>query len=134
MAINQEQETTEVVETNQVQDGGNVRRQTVRTSDSADGKLVARRIIWYIADAIMALLALRVVLLLLGANRTNVFVDVIYSISSVFAAPFFGIFNYQPAYEQSTLEVSSIVAIAVYALVALGLAKLFTLTSREAEV
>jgi hypothetical protein len=77
---------------------------------------------------INALLALRIVLLLLAANRGSGFVDFIYGLSGLFAMPFYGMFNYQPSYGQSTFELSSLVAIVVYSAVAMGIAKLLTLT------
>lgn len=95
--------------------------------------IILQRVVWFIAGVIIALLALRVVLLLLAANRDAGFVDFIYGLSSFFASPFYGIFNYEPAYGQSVFELSSIVAIVVYALVAWGLAKLFTLTKSHPE-
>jgi len=125
----QNQQTTEVRETNEVQGNTNVSRQTVRTSGTPDGKVIVRRIIWYVAGIIIAFLVVRLILQLLAANQGNGFVDFVYAVSGFFAAPFFGIFNYQPSYGQSTFELSSLVAIVIYALIAWGLAKLFTLTS-----
>ena len=126
------QQTTEVRETNLRDGATNVQRQTVTQSAQADGGVVASRVIWYIAGFIIALLALRVVLLAFGANRASGFVDFIYSISGVFTAPFYGIFP-TPSYNgQFYLDSASLVAIVVYALVAWGVAKLFTLTRANA--
>lgn len=130
----QEEQVTEVRESNTVQDGTNVRRQSVATSQSVSSGVVARRVIYYIAGFIIALLALRLVLLLLAANQGAPFVDFVYALSGVFAWPFYGIFSYQPSYGQSTFEISSVVAIIVYALIAMGLAKLLTLTSSRTDV
>lgn len=134
MNTGQEEQVTEVRESNTVQDGANVRRQSVATSQSVGNGVVARRVIYYIAGFIIALLALRLVLLLLAANQGAPFVDFVYAVSGVFAWPFYGIFSYQPSYGQSTFEISSVVAIIVYALVAMGLAKLLTLTSNRTDV
>lgn len=128
MNQDQEQQTTEVRETSERQGDASVTRQTVRSDNTASGAVVIKRVVWYIAGFIIALLAIRVILLLLGANRDSGFVDFVYALSEIFAAPFYGIFSYVPAYGQSVLEVSSLVAIAVYALVAWGIAKLATLT------
>lgn len=127
----QDQETTEVRETNERRGATNISRTDVVTSSQPGGAVVAKRIVYYIAGFIIALLALRIVLLLLAANQGTAFVDLVYSVSGLFAWPFFGIFSYQPAYGQSVLEVSSIVAIIVYALAAMGIGKLFTLTSNR---
>lgn len=126
-------ETTEVRETNDNVDDTNTTR-TVRTADRASGPLVFHKVVWYIAGIIIALLALRVIFLLLAANQGSPFVDLVYGLSGIFAAPFFGIFNYTPAYGQSVLEVSSLVAMVIYALIAWGIAKLATLTSNRTDV
>ena len=123
-----EEQVTEVRNTTERDGNTDVRRQSVTTATKTDGGIVAKRIIYYLAGVIIALLALRLVLLLLAANQGAGFVDFIYALSGFFAWPFYGIFSYQPAYGESVFEVSSIVAIVVYALVAYGLGKLFTLT------
>lgn len=128
------EETTEVRETNERQGDTNIRRQTVESSTKPEGKVVAQRIVYYIAGFIIALLVLRTILLLLAANQGSAFVDLVYNVSYVFAWPFFGIFSYQPAYGQSTFEISSVVAVIVYALAAMGIAKLFTLTSSRGDI
>ena len=127
--MDQERQTTEVRETNVQEGATNVQRQTVAQTTQADGRVVASRVVWYIVGFIIVLLVLRLVLLLLGANDNNAFVGFVYALSGVFAWPFYGIFSYQPAYGQSVLEVSSLVAIAVYALIGWGVSKLFTLNS-----
>ena len=125
----QEEKTTEVRDTNEQIGDTNIRRQTVQSTKAVDSRVVVQRIIYYVAGVIIALLAFRIVLLLLAANQGSAFVDFIYSVSGFFAWPFYGIFSYQPAYGQSMFEISSIVGILVYALVAMALAKLLTLTS-----
>ena len=127
--MDEERQTTEVRETNVQEGATNVQRQTIAQTTQADGRVVASRVVWYIVGFIIVLLVLRLVLLLLGANDNNAFVGFVYALSGVFAWPFYGIFSYQPAYGQSVLEVSSLVAIAVYALVGWGVSKLFTLSS-----
>lgn len=123
------EQTTEVRERDVVDDNGNsVRRQavSVRDDSTADQRVVASRVVWYIAGAIIAVLALRILLYLLAANQGSPFVDFIYGLSAIFAAPFYGIFA-QPAYGASVFDTASLVAIAVYALIAWGLTKLFTI-------
>jgi len=128
-----DQQTTEVRETNEVQGDTNIRRQTVETARGVDGKVIVRRIIYYIAGIIIAFLALRMVFLLLAANQGSPFVDFIYNVGGFFAWPFYGIFSYEPSYGQSVFEISSLVAIVIYGLVAWGLGRLFTLTSNRAD-
>lgn len=124
-----DQQTTEVRETNEQQGNTNIRRQSVETATKANGGVVMRRIVYYLGGVIITLLALRLVLLLLAANQGSPFVDFVYALSGFFAWPFYGIFSYEPSYGQSVFEISSVVAIVVYALVTVGLGKLFTLTS-----
>jgi hypothetical protein len=129
----QERKTTEVRDTNEQVGDTNIRRQTVESSKKVSGRVIVQRIIYYFTGVIVVLLALRITLLLLAANQGSPFVDFIYALSGFFAGPFYGIFSYQPTYGQSTFEISSVVAILVYALVALGVAKLTMLTSSRDE-
>lgn len=87
----------------------------------------AARAIWFIAGVIIALLAIRFIFILLGANPSNGFVNFIYGVSHPFAAPFFGIFSYSQHYGIARFEGSTLIAIAVYALIAWGLARLVTI-------
>ena len=125
-------ETREVQTTDQQVGGTNVQRQTVSETSAAPGSVVAQRVVWYIVGFIVALLALRLILQLLGANPGNAFVDLVYGLSGIFAAPFFGMFSYTPSYGVSFFEVSTLVAILIYSLIGWGVAKLFTLNSTHA--
>lgn len=123
------EENRQVTEEREVQsaDGNTVRRETVqRNTSSVSNAVMAQRIIWYIAGLIIVLLLVRVVLFLLGASQASGFVQFIYSLTWIFAAPFYGIFP-QPEDGKFALDTASIVGIVVYALVAWGIAKLFTL-------
>lgn len=126
-----DQKTTEVRDTNEQLGNTNIRRQSVTTATKVDAGVVARHVVYYIAGVIVALLAFRIVLLLLAANQGSGFVDFVYALSGLFAMPFYGMFNYQPTYGQSVFEISSVVAIVVYALAAFGIAKLFILTKSD---
>lgn len=133
----QPEENRQVTEERNVQsaDGNTVRHETVQRDESkASTAVVAQRVVWYIAGVVIALLAIRVIMLMLGANRESGFVDFIYSLTGVFAAPFYGIFP-APTYSgQFYLDSASLVAIVVYALVAWGIAKLFTLNRSATDV
>ena len=59
---------------------------------------VAERIIYLIGGIIITLLAIRFILMLLGANRGSGFADFIYTVSHPFAAPFFGLFSYDETF------------------------------------
>jgi uncharacterized protein YggT (Ycf19 family) len=85
------------------------------------------RVIRYIDLVLLVLLAFRFVLALLGANPVNPFARFIYSLSEPFVAPFFTLFGYRVAYGVSRLELFTLVAMAVYWLVAEGLVRLVTI-------
>lgn len=89
-------------------------------------RTLVTRLIWYIVGVIAALLALRIVLLLLNANAETPFVDLVYSLSNIFVVPFSGIFA-QPDFTRVYVDTSSIIAIVVYWIVGIGLAKLINL-------
>ncbi len=96
-------------------------------------QIVTARVVWYVAGVLLAILALRFAIALLGANTTNAFAGFIYSVSHPFVSPFFGLFNYKLRYGVSRFESYTLVAMAVYALVAYGIAKLLTINRRYYE-
>jgi len=88
----------------------------------------ARQVIYFIFGVVEVLLAMRFVLLLLGANPDSPFVSLIYGLSGIFVLPFQGIFG-EPRFDGSVLEWSSLVGIVVYLLIAYGLARLVELVA-----
>lgn len=84
---------------------------------------VATGIVWFVFGAIEILIAIRFVLMLLGANVEAGFVNMIYALSGIFMAPFNAILDTQEV-AGATFEWSALVAIAVYALIAWGIAAL----------
>lgn len=91
----------------------------------------AARAVYFIFGVIIAFIALRMILLLFAASQASAFVDFVYSVSALFVTPFFGIFSYTPTYGASVFEISSLVAIFVYALLCWGLVALVTMGSRH---
>ena len=102
------------------------------TAVVAVGPSTAERVIYYIAGVLLTLLAFRFVLSLLGANRSNGFADFIYGATYPFVAPFFGLFGYNVQYGVSRFEIETLVAMAVYGIVAYGIAKMIRIARREA--
>lgn len=94
---------------------------------SVSGATLAERVVWFITGALLVLLAFRFVLALLGANPNNAFADFIYTASYPFVAPFFGLFGYDLQYGVAKFETFTLIAMAVYAIFAWGIAKLLTL-------
>lgn len=88
-------------------------------------------IVYFIFSVIIVLLALRFVLLLLGANTAAPFVQLIYALSAPFMAPFQAVFGTTQV-EGSIFEWSALLAMAIYALISWGIASLIAaLTPRS---
>lgn|SRR5665213_2593241 len=88
---------------------------------------VAERVVWFFAGILLVLLGFRFVLALLSANTTNSFASFIYKSSHLFVSPFFSLFSYKQVYGTSHFEIYTLVAIVVYAVIAWGIVRLFTL-------
>lgn len=101
---------------------------------SVTGSALAARVVWYIAGVLLVVLGLRFVLALLGANPSNGFANFIYSLSHPFVAPFFSLFGYDLRYGVSRFETFTLVAMAIYALVAWGIARLVTISKADQDV
>lgn len=94
------------------------------------GQTILTNVIWFIAGVIVILLGFRFILALLGANPQNGFANFIYTTSHPFAAPFFGLFNYNYRYGISHFEIYTLVAIVVYLVIAWLLTALINLNRR----
>lgn len=84
------------------------------------------RYVWYIFYVIETLLGLRFILRLLAANPGAAFTDLIYNLSAIFLAPFQYVFG-TPSVEGSALELSTLLAMIVYWLIAWGIVKLIVM-------
>lgn len=76
----------------------------------------ATQLVWLVFGVIEGLIALRFVLRLIGANPQNSFANLVYSLSAVFVGPFLTL-TVSPAAGKIVLEIPSLIAMAVYALV-----------------
>jgi hypothetical protein len=81
------------------------------------------QLIYLLFGLIEGLLAIRFVLRALGANPSAGFAEFIYGVTAPFVAPFFGLFG-SPRSEGYVLELNTLVAMIVYALLAWLLARL----------
>jgi YggT family protein len=75
----------------------------------------ATQLIWLALGLLEGLIAMRVMLKLIGANPENPFAVFIYGVSDIFLFPFEGLVG-TPASGGMVLEISSIIAMLVYAL------------------
>jgi len=73
--------------------------------------------IWLVLGIVEIIIGLRVLLLLIGANPESPFAAFIYDLSAIFLLPFAGLVG-APAAGGMVLELSSIIAMLVYALLA----------------
>lgn len=80
----------------------------------------AVQVIWFITSVVTVLIAIRFVLKVLGASLQSGFVTFIYGMTDALVAPFRAIFP-GVSTQSSTVDVASLVAIVVYALVGWGL-------------
>ncbi len=106
---------------------GYVRRQRVIRDASAERELTLDRIaqfIWLVFGVIIGLIGLRVLLRLIVANPANTFADFIYDVTGIFLRPFFGLTSTPTTTDGMALEISSLIAMIVYALVAYIIVKL----------
>ncbi len=104
-----------------VSQGAGVERQARVVEDVlAKRRLILGRIIqlvWLMAGTLEALIALRFVLKLIAANPDNTFARLVYDLTAVFLWPFFGL-TITPSVEGIVLEIHSLIAMVVYALLA----------------
>lgn len=95
------------------------------------------QIVWYILGIIEVLLAFRFVLKLLGANPDAGFSSFIYGVTHVLASPFLNVFRITQV-AGSLFEWTTILAMLVYWMVAVGIIKMFlmgkTVSTPEAAV
>lgn len=87
-------------------------------------------VIWYVASILLGLLAIRFILLLLGANLSNTFANFIYNLTNPFVMPFNSLFG-TPSYGTSKLDLATVVAVLVYTLIIYAITKLVDLTRKD---
>lgn len=100
-------------------------RQVVRNPALEDRVIIHRinQVIWLLFGFLEALIAIRIVLRLIGANPGAVFTQIVYGTTDVFLWPFNAIIQ-NPGVGAYQLEITSIIAMIVYALIAWGLTRL----------
>ncbi len=95
------------------------------------------QVVWYMLGLVEVLLAFRFAMKLLGANPDAGFSTLIYGVTYVFAAPFLNVFSTSQL-SGSIFEWTTLLAMFVYLVVALGVIKLFlmgkTVSTPEAAV
>jgi len=101
----------------------------VRTTQSEEGRgqryatFKATQLIWLLLTLLEAVLALRVVFKLIGVNGANPFATLLYGFTGFFVAPFASLTG-APSAEGMVLEISTIIAMIVYLLIAWALERI----------
>ncbi|OGO09085.1 MAG: hypothetical protein A2Y61_03100 [Chloroflexi bacterium RBG_13_60_13] len=83
----------------------------------------ATQLVWLLFGILEALIALRIGLKLIGANPDSPVAVFIYGFTSLFLAPFAGLTG-TPAAGGMVLEITSVIAMVVYALIAWALERI----------
>lgn len=99
---------------------------------SAEAARTAYRVsalVWLMFGILISAIGLRVFLRLIGANPANFFAQFVYSTTDIFLWPFFGLTG-TPAANGMVLEIPSIVAMLVYAIIAWAIARFIWLLLR----
>jgi uncharacterized protein YggT (Ycf19 family) len=107
------------------------RRTDVVETEGASPAFSLAWIIYVLLGAVEALIAIRVVLKALAANTGVPFTDFVYQVTNPLVWPFQGIFATRVAGNGSVFEFSSLVAIAVYALLAWVVVRLAAIPGRQ---
>ena len=90
---------------------------------------VIERIIIAGGSFIEAMLALRFIFALLGANPENGLASFVYNFTAPLTSPFYNLFSYDhPSVGVSSLEGYTLVAIVIYGLLITGLVKIISIT------
>jgi YGGT family protein len=79
--------------------------------------------IWLLFGGLEALLGIRVILMLIGANPGSAFTAFVYQLSDLFLWPFRTIVS-NPAFQNYVLEITSIIAMIVYPLIGWAIVRL----------
>ncbi len=97
----------------------------------------ASQVVWYILGLIEILLAFRFVLRMFCANAAAMFTSLIYAITAPMVYPFANVFRITRV-EGATFEWMTLLAMAIYALIAWGIVKLLIIgkpvSTTEADV
>jgi hypothetical protein len=97
-----------------------------KTYDTKKAIFRTYQVIWFILGIIEVILAFRIILKMLGANAQSGFTDFIYAVSSPLALPFAGILGITGG-TVTFIEWSTLIAMAVYAVIAYGIVALLQL-------
>ena len=102
------------------EDGDHVHEEHLVRDVNLENRQIAYKVtqfIWLMFGVLEALIGLRIFLRLIAANPANWFAAFVYQLTDIFVWPFQGI-TIDPALQGFVLEISSFIAMLVYALIA----------------
>ena len=103
--------------------------QEVRTTEHESGRgqrvatFKATQIIWLLLGLLEASIALRIVFKLIAVNAANPFAKLLYGVTNLFVGPFKSLVG-NPTSSNNVLEITSIIAMLVYLLIAWGIERI----------
>src|SRR4030066_347198 len=103
--------------------------QEVRTTEHESGRelrvatIKATQFIWLLLGLLEASIALRVVFKMIAVNAANPFAKLLYGVTNLFVAPFKSLVG-NPTSGNNVFEISSIIAMIVYLLIAWGIERI----------
>lgn len=120
------------IRTQTVQQGDTeIQKQSVSHRSADDGVIKGEKLVYMIYGILAGLLAIRFILSMLGANRTNMFADIIYTVTGPLVSPFRGLFSIDTTYGASRFDIESVIAVIVYGLLAWVIAKAIDLSLKN---
>jgi len=103
--------------------------QEVQTTEHEQGRrqrvatFKATQMIWLLLGLLEAAIALRVVFKLIAVNAANPFAKLLYGVTNIFLAPFKSLVG-NPTSNSNVLEITSIIGMLVYLLIAWGIERI----------
>lgn len=124
--INEHEHVEEREQVREVHHGGHEHRERIVEDVNAAQRIQVYRftqLIWLLFGVLEALLGLRIILKLIAANPGNPFASFVYNITELFVWPFQGLTG-TPEAAGMVLEIHSLIAMLVYAILGWALVKL----------
>lgn len=111
------------------QDGNRTREEHIVEDRNLEHRQTVSKVaqfLWLLFGALEVLIGFRVLLKLIAANPNSWFTSFVYQFSEIFVWPFQNIVS-NPSFQNSVMEITSLIAMLVYALVGWGVVRLFWL-------
>ncbi|MEX0748921.1 MAG: YggT family protein [Candidatus Saccharimonadales bacterium] len=94
-----------------------MQRRNVEVVETVPREDRVTQVVYFLISLVQVVLLFRLILRLFGASPAAGFVEFIYDVTAPLVAPFFGIFRSDFDFAQGVLEIETLVAMLVYAVV-----------------